>query len=102
MAVELKNIGSWKRAFEEGGFTEDGSKRKKPLGEVREYLTLDSNLGVNPLSGISSCVFVFHAYSLPLHDVHHAYRPPVVYGRHSCHGRVLCDASCRHTTDTIS
>ena len=34
MAVELKSLGAWKRALEEGGFTEDGSKRKKPLSEV--------------------------------------------------------------------
>jgi palmitoyltransferase ZDHHC13/17 len=34
MAVELKSLGAWKRALEEGGFTEDGSRRKKPLGEV--------------------------------------------------------------------
>ena len=34
MAVELKSLGAWKRAFEEGGFMEDGSKRKKPLSDV--------------------------------------------------------------------
>jgi palmitoyltransferase len=34
MAVELKSLGAWKRALEEGGFTEDGSRRKKPLSEV--------------------------------------------------------------------
>jgi palmitoyltransferase ZDHHC13/17 len=104
MAVELKSLGAWKRALEEGGFMEDGSKRKKPLGEVRAYLTLDSNLGVN--GQLHSAEYqvgcVFNAHSLPLHDVYHAYRPPVVYGCHSCHGRVLCDASCRHTTDTLS
>lgn len=34
MAVELKSLGAWKRALEEGDFTEDGFKRKKPLSDV--------------------------------------------------------------------
>jgi palmitoyltransferase len=38
MAVELKSLGAWKRALEEGGFTEDGAKRKKPLSEVSGYM----------------------------------------------------------------
>jgi len=38
MAVELKSLGAWKRALEEGGFTEDGSKRKKPLSEVGGHM----------------------------------------------------------------
>ncbi|TCD60700.1 palmitoyltransferase akr1 [Steccherinum ochraceum] len=33
MAVELKSLGAWKRALEEGGLTEDGVKKKKPLSE---------------------------------------------------------------------
>ncbi|KAH8092203.1 palmitoyltransferase AKR1 [Cristinia sonorae] len=33
MAVELKSLGAWKRALEEGGLTEDGIKKKKPLNE---------------------------------------------------------------------
>ena len=35
IAVELKSLGAWKRALKEGGYTEDGSKRKKPLSDVR-------------------------------------------------------------------
>lgn len=38
MASELKSLGAWKRALEEGGFTEDGSKRKKPLSEVSGHM----------------------------------------------------------------
>jgi ankyrin repeat protein len=38
MAVELKSLGAWKRALEEGGFTEDGAKPKKPLSEVNGHL----------------------------------------------------------------
>ena len=48
MAVELKSLGAWKRALEEGGFTEDGSKRKKPLSDVRvvtEWAPRGTNTG---------------------------------------------------------
>lgn len=34
MAVELKSLGAWKRALQEGGMKEDGTKKKKPLSEV--------------------------------------------------------------------
>ncbi|KAF8256806.1 hypothetical protein EI94DRAFT_1693750 [Lactarius quietus] len=40
MAVELKSLGAWKRALEEGGFTEDGSKRKKPLSDRNTKLAV--------------------------------------------------------------
>ncbi|KAF8626642.1 hypothetical protein AX15_004736 [Amanita polypyramis BW_CC] len=33
MAVELKSLGAWKRALEEGGMNEYGVKRSKPLSE---------------------------------------------------------------------
>lgn len=39
MAIELKSLGAWKRAFEEAGMSEDGRKRGKPLSEVRKILT---------------------------------------------------------------
>ena len=35
MAVELKSVGAWKRALEEGGLTEEGVPKRKPLSEVR-------------------------------------------------------------------
>jgi palmitoyltransferase len=47
MAVELKSLGAWKRALEEGGFTEDGSKRKKPLSEVGVHTALGQSVGTN-------------------------------------------------------
>ena len=47
MAVELKSIGAWKRALEEGGFLEDGSKRKKPLSEVRSHIARAEPVGTN-------------------------------------------------------
>lgn len=34
MAVELKSLGAWKRALEEGGMTENGIKKPKPLSDV--------------------------------------------------------------------
>jgi palmitoyltransferase len=34
MAVELKSLGAWKRALEEGGMNDDGIKRPKPLSDV--------------------------------------------------------------------
>jgi hypothetical protein len=33
MAVELKSLGAWRRALEEGGWDEEGVKRKTVLGE---------------------------------------------------------------------
>ena len=34
LAVELKALGPWKKALEEGGYTEDGRKIRGPLSEV--------------------------------------------------------------------
>ena len=64
MAVELKSLGAWKRALEEGGFTEDGSKRKKPLSEVGECdATRKPALTRTPFpSGIPSLLY----FSCPL------------------------------------
>lgn len=38
MAVELKSLGAWKRALEEGGMDEYGVKKSKPLSDVRASL----------------------------------------------------------------
>jgi palmitoyltransferase ZDHHC13/17 len=40
MAVELKSIGAYKRALIEGGLTEDGSLKKRPLSDVSDVLVL--------------------------------------------------------------
>ncbi|KAG8709674.1 palmitoyltransferase akr1 [Ceratobasidium sp. 394] len=40
MAVELKSIGAWRKALEEGGFDEDGRKRAKPLNERNTKLAV--------------------------------------------------------------
>ena len=34
MAQELKSLGAWKRALEEGGMLEDGTRKQRPLNEV--------------------------------------------------------------------
>ena len=38
MAVELKSVGAWKRALEEGGMNEDGIKKVGTLNEVRCFI----------------------------------------------------------------
>ena len=40
MAVELKALGAWKRALEEGGFDEEGKKRRGPLSERNTRLAI--------------------------------------------------------------
>jgi len=40
MAVELKSLGAWKRALEEGGMTEDGIKRQKPLSDRNTKISI--------------------------------------------------------------
>ena len=60
MAVELKSLGAWKRALEEGGFTEDGSRRKRPLSEVGVYIPYEASLlALTPTSprGIPSWLY---------------------------------------------
>ncbi|KAJ7844153.1 hypothetical protein B0H14DRAFT_3868435 [Mycena olivaceomarginata] len=37
MAVELKSLGAWRHALEEGGWDEEGVKRKTVLGERSEH-----------------------------------------------------------------
>jgi palmitoyltransferase ZDHHC13/17 len=95
MAVELKSLGAWKRALEEGGFSEDGAKRKKPLSEVSDYM-----LGVVLLMLISTEEYqagrVLHAHDLSLLDLYYTYYSPVVYRHDSCHGGVLRHASRRY------
>lgn len=53
MAVELKSLGAWKRALEEGGFNEDGSKKKKPLSEVCFFVYLPSAPIINSLYSVT-------------------------------------------------
>jgi len=50
MAVELKSLGAWKRALEEGGMNEHGIKRGKPLSEV--------TIPLNSLKSSLTCLLV--------------------------------------------
>ncbi|KAF7970447.1 hypothetical protein HWV62_23935 [Athelia sp. TMB] len=40
MAVELKSLGAWKRALEEGGMNEDGIKKQRPLSDRNTKLAI--------------------------------------------------------------
>ncbi|KAJ7270609.1 ankyrin repeat-containing domain protein [Mycena haematopus] len=40
MAVELKSLGAWKRALEEGGWDENGNKKRGPLNERNTRLAI--------------------------------------------------------------
>ncbi|KAI5115998.1 hypothetical protein M0805_009257 [Coniferiporia weirii] len=40
MAAELKSLGAWKRALEEGGMLEDGAQKQKPLSERNTKLAI--------------------------------------------------------------
>lgn len=51
MAIELKSLGAWKRALEEGGMLEDGARKQKPLSEVRSVLRRASYLLMSCSSG---------------------------------------------------
>ena len=90
MAVELKSLGAWKRALEEGDFTEDGFKRNGPLSDVSSkswgwaVLTLKSEKYQNPNFPPTDIVPVLNVY-----DPHHF---TMVYGRYFGHGPVLWHA----------
>ncbi|ELU39931.1 palmitoyltransferase AKR1 [Rhizoctonia solani AG-1 IA] len=71
MAVELKSIGAWRKALEEGGFEEDGRKSAKPLNEVG-ILTDSPNqimLIVLPAKHETRCLT--YAHPLPDHSLAH-------------------------------
>ena len=91
MALELKSLGAWKRALEEGDFTEDGLKRKKPLSDVS--------------SRSSQCVYALTHESekyqdsdfyppddILVLDIYDPHDLTMVYGRHPGNGFVLWHA----------
>jgi len=95
MALELKSLGAWKRALEEGDFTEDGLKRKKPLSDVSSRrnqnvrpLTRGSEKYQNPDFHPTDNIFVLDIYDP--HDL------TMVYGCHPGNGFVL-----RHAPRTL-
>ena len=91
MAVELKSLGAWKRALEEGDFTEDGLKRKKTLSDVSatstkcvNALTYQSEEYQNPRLYPADYFLVPNIY-----DSHHF---TMVYGCYLGSGLVLWHA----------
>lgn len=58
MAVELKSLGAWKRALEEGGMNEYGIKKPKPLSEVN-ILIFFKFLGLTVASQRNTKIAIF-------------------------------------------
>ncbi|KAJ7844140.1 hypothetical protein B0H14DRAFT_1003174 [Mycena olivaceomarginata] len=78
MAVELKSLGAWRRALEEGGWDEEGVKRKTVLGERNTRLAI-----------FALPTLVFGVVFMTLAGL------PWYTGRVAGRGRVFRDASCR-------
>jgi hypothetical protein len=91
MAVELKALGPWRRALEEGGFNEDGLKKKKPLSEVRRYTPIYHACADACTAKYKNNDF-WSANRLPLADVYDTGYSTMVHRGHPRHGTVLCYA----------
>lgn len=102
MAVELKSLGAWKRALEEGGMTEDGVKKVKPLGEVRlsfspHFIFILVRLLIRDFERCRMGSFleeyqdsdILSADYIPLPHVYDAQDPPMVHWHHPSNGPVL-------------
>jgi hypothetical protein len=69
MAAELKSLGAYKRALEEGGMNENGVKIKRPMSDVCRYsffswvIGADARLGSATLKSRSTS-FLPSSYSL--------------------------------------
>ena len=91
MAQELKSLGAWKRALEEGGFTEDGMLKRKPLSDVSPPLPL-------PAERLSWCAekhqdhHLHYANAIPLPHVHDPHDLAMVYRYNPRYGAILWDA----------
>lgn len=59
MAVELKSLGAWKRALEEGGMDEYGVKRDKPLSDVCPFSKPVSYFPQHPDSQRNTKIMIF-------------------------------------------
>ncbi|KAF8196194.1 ankyrin repeat-containing domain protein [Mycena galopus ATCC 62051] len=64
MAVELKSLGAWKRALEEGGWDENGNKRRGPLSE--RCVLLAPFLHIYPFLSVMSPAHSPHLFHLAL------------------------------------
>lgn len=93
MAVELKSLGAWKRALEEGGYTEDGVKKKKPLSEVR-YLTFYFNLSTKHCIAKHQDRHLCGTNIVPLAHVYDRNDSTMVHRHYPIYGPFLCFTPC--------
>ncbi|CCM05821.1 uncharacterized protein FIBRA_08055 [Fibroporia radiculosa] len=104
MAIELKSLGAWKRALEEGGMNEDGSKKRKPLSDVRGASSYSWTIPDDRPSSEKYQDCHFHAP----HDLifPHVYDPndsPMVHRNNPVDGRILRNASYKSNyTDSVA
>ena len=83
VAVELKSLGAWKRALEEGGMNEDGIKRTKPFSDVRVFIfPVFSMLMVGPAAQYKNCN-IYASDAIFLFDVYDTQHPALVHWSHS-------------------
>jgi ankyrin repeat protein len=102
MAAELKSLGAWKRALEEGGMDEYGVKRGKPLSDVRlSFITVLPLLNINAPAKHKNRDF-HNAHNLFLSHVHDLDDLAMVYRHLSCISRVFWDAPCTSFFHPIS
>jgi palmitoyltransferase ZDHHC13/17 len=92
MAVELKSLGAWRRALEEGGMNEDGIKQTKPFSDViLSPSSTDRQLMESPAQHQNSNlppsdhIFLSHIYN--------ARDSALVYWYHRCSSRIFRHAS---------
>lgn len=107
MAVELKSLGAWKRALEEGGFMEDGSKKRKPMSEVCHpvFILLSSYfhkyLNVYLYSAEHENRNFCHAHNFLVSYFYDSHDPSMVYWYYIGDGRILWNASRRHSSTPL-
>lgn len=94
MAVELKSLGPWKRALDEGGLTEDGTPKRKPLSEVSTCLLCCAFSWYKHFTEKHQDFHLPHAHVVPVLDVHDPHDSPVVHRYHPRYGSLLWNAPC--------
>ena len=94
MAAELKSLGAWKRALEEGGMDEHGIKRGKPLSDVCFVISRPPVVYANITPAKHENRNFYNAYYLFLCHVYDLDDLTMVYRHFSCISRVFRDASC--------
>jgi hypothetical protein len=93
MAVELKSLGAWKRALEEGSFNEDGSKKRNPLSDVSHF-SFNLIYALTLPSAKYQVRDLLPSHALSLFDIQDIIDSPMVHWSNSCDGRIFWHASC--------